>query len=200
VINNIERVANLFVTKSIYAAILAVVVGISAIPFPFYPRHLTIVSTLTIGVPGFFLALSSSSPRAQPGFVRRVLAFTVPAGTVAATATLLSYLVTRESTDAVAAQARTAATLALVAIGLAVLVLVARPLNTAKAALVGCMAGGAALTWALPVSRRIFSLEWPPSGALWYTAGIVLVTLPLLWILVARGARLEDRLSPRLLQ
>ncbi len=67
VIANIERVANLFVTKTVYAAILAVVVGISAIPFPFYPRHLTIVSTLTIGVPGFFLALSSGAPRCPSG-------------------------------------------------------------------------------------------------------------------------------------
>ena len=200
VITNIERVANLFVTKTVYAAILAVVVGISAIPFPFYPRHLTIVSTLTIGVPGFFLALSSGSPRAQPGFVRRVLAFTVPAGAVVATVTLLTYLVARGPTHATTAQARTAATLGLVAIGLAVLVLVARPLNRAKAVLVGCMAGGAALTWAVPVSRRVFSLEWPPAGALWATAGIVIVAIPLLWFLVAMGARLEDRLSPPLLQ
>jgi cation-transporting ATPase E len=106
VITNIERVANLFVTKTVYAAILAVVVGISAIPFPFYPRHLTIVSTLTIGVPGFFLALSSGSPRAQPGFVRRVLAFTVPAGAVVATVTLLTYLVARGPAHATTAHDR----------------------------------------------------------------------------------------------
>ena len=193
VINNIERVANLFVTKTVYAAILAVVVGISAIPFPFYPRHLTIVSTLTIGVPGFFLALSSGSPRAQPGFVRRVLTFTLPAGAVVAMVTLLTYLVARGPAHATTAQARTAATLALVAIGLAVLVLVARPLNKAKAILVGCMAGGAVLIWSLPVSRRLFSLVWPPTAALWATAGIVLVAIPLLWIAVATGARLEER-------
>ena len=107
VIANIERVANLFVTKTVYAAILAVIVGISAIPFPFYPRHLTIVSTLTIGVPGFFLALSAGAPRAHPGFVRRVLAFTLPAGFVAATVTLITYLVARGPAQATTAQART---------------------------------------------------------------------------------------------
>jgi len=196
VIANIERVANLFVTKTVYAAILAVVVGISAIPFPFYPRHLTIVSTLTIGIPGFFLALSAGAPPAHPGFVRRVLVFTLPAGVVAATVTLLTYLIARGPAHATTAEARTAATLALVAIGLAVLVLVARPLNAARAVLVGCMAGGAALIWALPLSRRIFSLESPPVDVLWATAGILLVALPLLWVLVGAGARLGERIRP----
>ncbi len=196
VIANIERVANLFVTKTVYAAILAVVVGLTAIPFPFYPRHLTIVSTLTIGIPGFFLALASGTPPAHPGFVRRVLVFTVPAGVVAATVTLLTYLIARGPAHATTAQARTAATLALVAIGLAVLVLVARPLNAARAVLVGCMAGGAALIWAIPLSRRVFSLESPPAAALWATAAIILVALPLLWVLVGTGARLGARYWP----
>ncbi len=191
VIANIERVANLFVTKTVYAAILAVVVGISAIPFPFYPRHLTIVSTLTIGVPGFFLALASGSPRAHPVFVRRVLSFTVPAGVVAGAVTLCAYLVARGPAHATTAQARTAATLALVAIGLAVLILVARPLNAARVVLVGCMAGGAALVWVVPLSRRTFSLDYPPAVALWATAAIVLVAIPALWILVRTGSHLE---------
>ncbi len=196
VIANIERVANLFVTKTVYAAILAVIVGISAIPFPFYPRHLTIVSTLTIGIPGFFLALSSGAPRAHPGFVRRVFAFTLPAGLVAAAVTLMTYLVARGPAQATTAQARTAATLALVAIGLVVLVLVARPLNAARAVLVGCMACGAALIWAVPLSRRVFALEWPPAPALWAAAGIAVLAVPVLWELVRVGARLEGRARP----
>src|ERR1017187_1921853 len=88
VIANIERVANLFVTKTVYAAVLAVAVAIGGVPYPFFPRHLTIVSTFTIGVPGFFLALAAGAPRAAPGFVRRVLAFTLPAGTISAVAIL----------------------------------------------------------------------------------------------------------------
>jgi hypothetical protein len=60
---------------------IAVAAGTAGITYPFFPRHLTIISTLTIGVPGFFLALAPGAPRARPGFTRRVLAFTVPAGT-----------------------------------------------------------------------------------------------------------------------
>ena len=66
VIANIERVAGLFVTKTVYAALIAVAVGAAAIPFPFYPRHLTVVSTLTIGVPGFFLALGGRRAAGAP--------------------------------------------------------------------------------------------------------------------------------------
>ena len=80
VVANIERVARLFVTKTVYAALIAVAAGTAGITYPF-PRHLTIISTLTIGVPGFFLALAPRVPRARPGFTRRVLTFTLPAGT-----------------------------------------------------------------------------------------------------------------------
>src|SRR5207249_7419736 len=88
VIANVERVANLFVTKTVYAMILAIVIGALTLPFPFLPRHLTIVSSLTIGIPGFFLALAPNAQRFRPGFVRRVLHFAVPAGAGAAAGAL----------------------------------------------------------------------------------------------------------------
>src|SRR6266540_2541063 len=84
VIANIERVAKLFVTKTVYATALAVAVGIARLPFPFLPRQLTLVGSLTIGIPGFFLALEPNLRRARPDLVRRVLAFAAPAGLVAA--------------------------------------------------------------------------------------------------------------------
>ena len=166
VIANIQRVANLFVTKTVYAALLAVVVGIFAIPYPFFPRHLTIVSSLTIGIPGFFLAFAPGAPRARSGFVGRVLRFTVPAGTVAASVTMLAYLIARGPAHATMEQARTAATLALLLIGLAVLALVSRPLTRARAALVAAMALAAVPLWFVPVSRSIFGLDQPPPLAL----------------------------------
>ncbi|MBC7292356.1 MAG: HAD-IC family P-type ATPase, partial [Actinotalea sp.] len=87
IIADIERVANLFLTKTVYVTVLALAVGVAGLPFPFYPRHLTVISTLTIGVPAFFLALAPDARRARPGFLRRVLRFAVPAGLVAAAAT-----------------------------------------------------------------------------------------------------------------
>jgi cation-transporting P-type ATPase E len=90
VIANVERVAKLFLTKTVYAAVLAVATGIAGFPFPFLPRHLTLVSSLIIGIPGFFLALATDAPRAQPRFLRRVARFTIPAGLVAAIAAFVS--------------------------------------------------------------------------------------------------------------
>ena len=79
-IANIERVSNLFLTKTTYATLLAIVTVIVGWPYPFLPRQSTIVNGLTIGIPAFFLALAPNTQRYVPGFVRRVLRFAIPAG------------------------------------------------------------------------------------------------------------------------
>ena len=182
VIANIERVACLFVTKTVYAAVLAVAVGLSGVPFPFFPRHLTIVSTLTIGIPGFFLALAAGAPRARPGFTDRVLAFTVPAGLAAAAATMASYAIARAAPGTTAVQSRTAAMLALFAIGLWVLALTARPLDPARIALLAGMAAGLGLLFAFPLTRRIFSLQIPPLPILLAVLGIAAAAISALTV------------------
>jgi cation-transporting ATPase E len=161
VIANVERVANLFVTKTVYAMILAIVIGALTLPFPFLPRHLTIVSSLTIGIPGFFLALAPNAERFRPGFVRRVLHFAVPAGTVAAAATFSAYALARAE-DVSLLQARTTATLVLFAVGLWVLTILARPFTGPREALALSMAAAFAVVMAVPGLRDFFALEIPP--------------------------------------
>jgi cation-transporting P-type ATPase E len=176
VIANIERVARLFVTKTVYAALIAVVVGAAAVPFPFYPRHLTVVSTLAIGVPGFFLALAAGAPRARPGFTRRVLGFTIPAGTAVAAATLGSYALARAADDVSPGAARTAAMLALLAVSLWVLGVVAGRAAW-RLALVTAMAACIVPLFAIPLARAIFAVQLPPAGVLLQVAGIVLAAI-----------------------
>jgi cation-transporting P-type ATPase E len=180
VIANIERVASLFVTKTVYAALLAIVVAASALPFPFFARHLTIVSALTIGIPGFFLALASGAPRASPGFVARVCRFSLPIGVAAAAATLGAYALARTTAGITPGQARTLATLALFAMGMWVLVLVARPLAGWRlgllVAMVLCMGG----VLALPLARHLFSLELPPVKVALPAGAVVAVVIGLL--------------------
>jgi cation-transporting P-type ATPase E len=177
VIANIERVANLFITKTVYAAILAGAVVVGAEPYPFFPRHLTIVDTLTIGVPGFFLAFESAAPRAVSGFTRRVLRFTIPAGTVTAAATFASYLVARAWPDTTLGEARTAALLAVFAMGMWVLILIARPFNRARVILVVSMAASFAVLFCVSLSRQVFGLHLPPMPAPLVTGGIVLAAI-----------------------
>ncbi len=187
VIANIERVANLFVTKTVWAMLLAVVIVCSRVfsdgwPFPLLPRHLTLIDTITIGVPSFFLALAPNTRRYIPGFLRRVLEFAVPAGLVAGTAAALAYALARFDlvTDAsrrtaytrhlVQLETKTAATIVLMIVGLWILVLLARPFTLWRAVLVAAMAGSGALALVLPAIQDYFALRLPPAYVLEQTA------------------------------
>ena len=161
VIANVERVANLFVTKTVYATVLALVVGVARLPFPFLPRHLTLVSALTIGIPGFFLALAPNTKRAQHGFTNRVLRFAVPAGLVAAAATFAAYSLARSEPSTTLQSARTVATLVLAGVALWVLSILARPATPARQWLIASMVALLVLTLALPWTRSFFALELP---------------------------------------
>jgi len=190
VLANIERTANLFLTKTVYAMLLALAVGVLQLPFPFLPRQLTLVGTLTIGIPGFFLALAPDASRARPGFVGRVLRFAVPAGLMAAAATLAAYgLIRGEGVDL--EEARTVATVVLFWIGLVVLTMVAVPLTLARRALVVATGVAFLAVMAIPSIREFFALSLP-SGIEWLAAvGIAAI--------VATGLRLliPDRDQPR---
>ena len=172
VIANVERVANLFLTKTVYAALLALIVGVARVPFPFLPRHLTIVSSLTIGIPAFFLALAPNAQRARPGFVERVLRFAVPAGTVAAACTIAAYALARSESGVSQTEARTTATITLFLVALWVLAILARPTNPWRAGLVLSMAGAFAVIMAVPGLRDFFALNPPRTELVLSAIGI----------------------------
>lgn len=190
VINNIERVANLFVTKAAYAVLLTAIIGIQQVEFPFLPRHLTLIGTFSIGLPGLFLALAPNVNLVRPGFLKRVLRFSIPAGFVAGLATWLVYLFARNQSDGPLtaeglADARSAATITLLGVGLIILVVVSRPLRAWKIGLAAAMAGLYALVLAWDYPRDYFELTIP-DGAVWgaaaiavAVAGAVVVAIPL---------------------
>jgi len=182
VIANIERSANLFVTKTVYALLLAIAVVLTGWRYPFLPRHLTIVSTFTIGIPGFFLALAPNTRRYIPGFLVRVLRFCIPAGFVAFTASLLTYWYVRFEEDLPLKEARTTAALVLVAVGLWILVLLARPFNWWKALLVGSMAGSVVLILLIEPLRDFYALQLPGARVLGVAALIAASAMLLLEI------------------
>ena len=162
VLGNIERTANLYVTKTVYAMLLALGVGVFGRPFPFLPRHLTLIGALTIGIPSFFLALAPNAERARPGFLRRVLRFAVPAGTLAAVATFLAYELAGSEPGVTLLQARTAATMVLCWIGFLVLSAIAAPLTRPRLLLVWSMAGAFVAALLLPQASAFFALRPPP--------------------------------------
>jgi hypothetical protein len=176
VIGNVERLARLFVTKSVYSLLLALAVGVAVLPFPFLPRHLTLIGALTIGLPGVALAVAPNTTRARPGMVGRVLRFAVPAGLVAATATFAGYYVTRLLPDVDLDEARTTATLVLLSVGLVVLARLARPLTPARRALIAAMAAAMVLAVLVPPARVFFALDPPPPIVVLAAIGIVAIS------------------------
>jgi cation-transporting P-type ATPase E len=176
IIANIERVANLFLTKTVYVATLALAVGVAQLPFPFYPRHLTIVSTLTIGIPAFFLALAPNRRRARPHFLRRVLRFALPAGLVAAAATFAAYAITILETDLGVPAARTAATVVLFGVGITILALLVRPIDRLEALLLAGLVTAFALLTLLPAARAFFALSTLPLLVWVSLAGLLAVS------------------------
>ncbi|MER7515016.1 HAD-IC family P-type ATPase [Streptomyces sp. NPDC126499] len=161
VIGNITRVATLFLTKTVYSVLLAVLVVCSQVEYPFLPRHLTLLSTLTIGVPAFFLALAPNKERAKPHFVRRVMRYAIPAGVIAAAATFTSYLLARHHyTGPGALDAETsAATLTLFLVSMWVLAIIARPYTWWRIALVATMGGAFLLVLVVPWLQDFFALK-----------------------------------------
>ena len=124
VIGNIERVSNLFLTKTVYSVLLAILVGLAGLAskifgsdpllFPFQPIHVTIAAWFTIGIPAFILSLAPNRERAHGGFVRRVMTSALPSGLVVGAATFASYLAAYQGREASATQQTQASTAALI--------------------------------------------------------------------------------------
>ena len=174
VLGNIERVSDVFLTKTSYAVIFSLLTGLFAFAFPFLPRHLTVISALTIGIPGFFLALMPNTERFRPGFLRRVLLFAIPSGVICAAAALTSYSVALGVGEDLA-DAQSAATVTLFIVAISVLLQSARPLNPIRIGIVGAMALAFVAILTIPWLSSFFALSLGPErySLVALTAGLV---------------------------
>ncbi|WP_409428432.1 cation-translocating P-type ATPase [Mycobacterium sp. SMC-11] len=211
VIGNIERVANLFLTKTVYSVLLALLVGLVGLAsalfgtkpllYPFQPIHVTVAAWFTIGIPAFVLSLAPNNERAHPGFVRRVMSGALPAGVVVGIATFASYLVAYRGSEATAVQQIQASTSALITLLTTagwVLAVVARPYQWWRLLLVISCGLAYVAIFAMPLTREKFLLD--PSNvaltlealgigvlgaaaieAMWWARGGVLGERPKLW-------------------
>ena len=165
VINSVERAANLFIYGTVYSVCMALVIAAVGTDFPFLPRHLTLVRSLSVGIPGFFLALAPDHRRARSGFVPRVVRFALPAGAIAAASALAVYFWSRHVLDGSADElldARSAATVTLLAVGLLLLLRLTRTLPPWRWVLVGAMASGIVTVLLVAPIASFFDLVVPP--------------------------------------
>jgi len=174
VIGNIERVAVLFLTKTFYSVVLALLVGLAQMPFPFVPLHVTITAWFTIGIPAFFLSLAPNGERARPGFARRALARAAPAGVVIGVLTFATCVYLRaESEGASAAQISTAALVVVIGIAMWVLIAVARPDVLWKWALILGGAAAYVVMFTVRPLAEFFMLDIGSASAMTVASGAV---------------------------
>ncbi len=213
VIGNVERVANLFVAKNAMSLVAILAVAFASLPFPFLPRHLTLVSTVTIGIPAFVLALGPNKRRYLPGFLGRILRFAVPAGAIAGLSVIASYLIAGRGygvapqdfgaqcavekgaatvADVACVRPGTGATMTLLVVFFWILVTLSRPLRVWKLALIASMVAIAGLAFALPLGRTFFSFD-APWGLVWPSLLVGLVGAAAVEVL----HRFLDRRRPR---
>lgn len=162
VIGNIERVAHLFLTKTVYSVVLALVVAVLGISFPFQPIHVTITGWFTIGIPAFILSLAPNTERPRDGFVRRVLALAIPSGVLIGGICVTMWIIIypgAEVPEIQRQQGGTAVLLALIVMGLWVLGIVARPLNWWKVLLLAGCVGGYLVIFLAPPLRELLILH-----------------------------------------
>lgn len=80
VINNIERSASLFLVKNIFSFVMALISLIFTLPYPLTPAQISLVSTLSIGIPSFVLAMEPNESLVRGKFMRNVIFRALPGG------------------------------------------------------------------------------------------------------------------------
>ena len=174
VMNSVERASNLFIYGTVYAVLISLTVSVAGAEFPFLPRHLTLVRALSVGIPGVFLALAPDHRRSRPGFLPRVVRFAVPAGLIAGTASLIVYFTALAAQGSNLTESRTAATVTLLGVGLAILIRLTGSLPSWRWALIAAMGVGVVLALTLPFTQTFFDLEYPPQSV-WQVMLVVVI-------------------------
>jgi cation-transporting P-type ATPase E len=169
ILRNIQRVARLFVTKTVYTALVGVAIAIPTGYYPLLPRQSTVASTVTIGIPAFVLALApSSGPWRPEGFLRSVARFALPAGLAIGVGIIVGYVLARYAFDLSLIRSRTVATGIVVVCGLAVVLRLENEggrRRIAIAGLCGLMGSLFVLALAVPFLREFYELATPTGEA-----------------------------------
>ncbi len=193
ILRNVQRVAKLFVTKSAFAAFLILSVGLTPTAYPLLPRQLTLAATLTIGIPGLFLALAPSAGSYTPrSFLRELAQFAVPAGTAAGLGVVSSYLFALNVLGLDLDAARTVAVTVIVLVGLYLILALeaaGRKRGAAVSALCLSLLAAYVAILLMPATRDFFALALPgPAGIMTSIAG---TALAIVWL-----AMIDDRFVP----
>lgn len=194
VVANMERVASLFLTKTVYATLLAVAIGFAGLAFPFLPRHMTLVGFITIGTPAFILSFEKQDRPIRPGFLTRVLTFAVPAGIVTGMTTFTLYGASRvDRFGFTIEESRTGATILMVFLGLVIIHDLVSPPSNRNRLLIAGLLGTFLGILAIPGLRALFNLVLPHPYAWVVITAVTLIAAVVLKYALKIGDRVADR-------
>lgn len=179
-INNLERVAQLFLTKTTYSIILAVVFSILLLPFPIEPIQLSLVGSCAIGIPAFFLALLPNNERVKKGFLGRILTASIPNGVLIATFVSATFVISYNHFGVPIETARTLAVLMLAGVSIVILFKVSLPITPFKLVLAILMMSIILLGFITPIGRIIFTLTKLTPMEWLLSAGAIALSAPIL--------------------
>ncbi|PIH05753.1 cation-translocating P-type ATPase [Clostridium combesii] len=158
-INNLEKVSELFLSKTAYFIILSIMFALLVKPFPIIPIQLTLIGSLSIGVPSFFLAISPNEDVIKNDFLKRVLEVSIPNGILIGISTALMFLLGYH-TGLSLEQCRTLSLVTFGSLSLFILLKVSTPLNFYRVSIVVSMTILFVLAFLIPFTRRIFVIEY----------------------------------------
>ena len=218
VMANMERVAGLFLVKTVYSALISAGVVLLALHFPYLPRHITYIGSLTIGIPAFLLALAPNTRRYIPGFLKRVVRFAVPSGfaiaaSVLATAVIAPRVLGLNIDDVVAnnliasrfivsnaqalATTRSICSVIVFVLGILVLASVAKPLRSWRGIMVALFAAAGVAGAFIPFTAKFFELHVPTAGSALTVMLIAVVLAVILWFACVSLANLLSKQSKK---
>lgn len=155
---NMERVASLFLNKTFYSITLGILVTVFMTNYPYLPRHMTIISALTIGIPSFLLAIPKNNTPYKKGFLKRVLGFSIKTGVSIGLLLFGSTLIFSNILHLQKNVSHTYISLILFALSFVILVIVCRPLKGWKIGMLIGIIIVLAFIYLFPVSQEFFKL------------------------------------------
>lgn len=173
-INNIERSATLFLSKTIYASLLAILFLFINYSYPFWPIQMTLINSLTIGIPAFILALEKNNERVKGKFLINVISKSIPSGIT----TVINILLLVFLSNIFNISEGQISTCAVIITGYTAILLIYRiskPLNLLRKALLFSLIFIFSLALITPIGREVFYLEFLSPNSL-------LILLPLMYL------------------
>lgn len=191
-INNLERVAQLFLSKTMFFVSLTLVMSLMMLPYPILPIQTSLVGSCAIGIPAFFLAMSPSNGIVKKNFLRRVLTTSVPNGIVMMILMVAAYVLTYLSGQPIE-QCRTVAVLVFLGISLTILLRVSKPFNKFKLILVLLMAIGSLICFIVPLGRSLFNFTLLNFKEILTAVLCIIAAVPLTELAIKFAPKCADR-------